>query len=574
MTPQFLALLKPALFALKNRVRSNYRLTRRMGRDAIIVLLSIVTIAAVYRGTMATVSTMNEYASLTWLPPAFPLALMFLMIFVMLIITNAISSLSAFYRSRDLELILAAPVSPGHLFAARFLTVCASSSWMVFVFAFPAVAGFGQAYGSGWLYYLAAALLLIPYFILASSTSIVLTTLCACLAPARRTHSFMLLATVVVLGLFLYLLTSLLPASSAGNAEQILYFLSVVSATNSLWAPSVWLATPLGEILQSSGRSIAPYIVLLCSGSLAAFCLAYCSVRLLYRRAYSRTHSSGSSLQRNSRRVQKFFLAVLPLLRPQLRALLIKELKVNSRDLVQVLQFLMLIGLCLIYLYNFRMLQSINALPSPSRYWWRGILVLMNSSMAGFVLTALCSRFVFPSLSLEGQSFWLLQSAPLSISAILKGRFWFWYIPTSLLGIGIMISGSSAIDPSAEIVVLNIFFSAAMCAGMVGLAVGTGALFAEFEWEHASQLAASFGSLVFMMSSFVLIMTSMLPAGTVIFLHTAKSLGYGISQGQWYLCVGLSVFLISYLNFLVCGWAISLGQNALIRRQMAAGTGC
>ena len=562
---QTAALLKPAVLTLKNRVRSDYKLTRRFGRDLIIVLLSIITAIAMYRGALATVSAMQRYANLTWLPPAFPLALLFLTIFIMLLISNTIAALGALYYSRDLEFVLAAPVSPGHFFAARFLNICAASSWMVFVFAFPAIAGFGQAYGGGWGYYSAAAFLLIPFFVLASSVSILITTVCASLIAARKAHQLVLISTTICLGCFLYLLTVLLPASQAGSAEQVLYFLSVISVTNSLWAPSYWLATPLGEILQASGRSLIPYVTLLTGSAAGTLCLAYLSVRLLHRRAYSQTHGGAGSVHR-SRFLQKTFSHCFPFIKAHARGLLLKELKVNSRDMIQVLQFLMLLGLCMIYLYNFRMLHSVNALPPPSREWWRGILVFMNLGMGGFVLTAVCSRFIYPSISLEGRAFWLLQAAPISALSVLRTRFWFWYIPAALLGCCILIIGSSAIDPAAEIVVINIFVSLALCSGMVSLALGIGALFADFEWEHASQLAASFGSLVFMMASIVLILASMVPIGVLIFVYAVRSIGYGVSVYTWYTCAGLSIFLLAYLNFLVSHWALQLGEQALRKR--------
>lgn len=48
----------------------------------------------------------------------------------------------------------------------------------------------------------------------------------------------------------------------------------------------------------------------------------------------------------------------------------------------------------------------IDDLPIGQRLWWQAILIIGNMTMGAFVMTAVATRFVFPSVSLEGQTFW------------------------------------------------------------------------------------------------------------------------------------------------------------------------
>lgn len=140
--------------------------------------------------------------------------------------------------------------------------------------------------------------------------------------------------------------------------------------------------------------------------------------------------------------------------------------------------------------------------------------------MGAFITTAVCTRFVYPSVSYEGRSFWVLQASPLSAADILQLKFRCWLLPITVLSTIFFVSGAIVIGGALWVVLINAFTSVVMCYGITGLALGLGAAFAYFEWEHPSQLVAGFGSFVFMLCSIGLIFVSMIPAGFVLFRHT------------------------------------------------------
>ena len=99
--------------------------------------------------------------------------------------------------------------------------------------------------------------------------------------------------------------------------------------------------------------------------------------------------------------------------------------------------------------------------------------------------------------------------------------------------------------------------------GVVALAIGLGARFAQFDWEHAGQLAASFGSLVFMLTAVMLIMCGMVVAWLGAFAPLPAILAELAPQEARYLAALISLSLIYLGNRAAAHFALRAGERAL-----------
>ena len=63
----------------------------------------------------------------------------------------------------------------------------------------------------------------------------------------------------------------------------------------------------------------------------------------------------------------------------------------------------------------------------------RNVIPFLNLALAGFVLASIAARFVFPSISLEGRTWWLLRSSPLPMREVLWAKFWVGAVPLLVL---------------------------------------------------------------------------------------------------------------------------------------------
>src|SRR5205085_1988025 len=94
-----------------------------------------------------------------------------------------------------------------------------------------------------------------------------------------------------------------------------------------------------------------------------------------------------------------------------------------------------------------------------------------------------------------------------------------WIFPVALLGAVVFLAAGLSLNIGLITLILSVLVSWCICYGIVGMAIGLGARYANFNWEHSSQLAAGFGNMVFMLSSVTLISLNLIPAGCMLFTH-------------------------------------------------------
>ena len=72
----------------------------------------------------------------------------------------------------------------------------------------------------------------------------------------------------------------------------------------------------------------------------------------------------------------------------------------------------------------------------------KNVYGFVNLGMAGFVMATIAVRFVFPAVSAEGAAFWIIRSAPMSMSDFLWSKFWIGLVPVFLLTEGLTITAN------------------------------------------------------------------------------------------------------------------------------------
>ena len=240
-----------------------------------------------------------------------------------------------------------------------------------------------------------------------------------------------------------------------------------------------------------------------------------------------------------------------------------KELRTFIRDTTQSIQLLLLLTLTFIYIYNFRVIQSGAIIEDKYREIWQTILCVSNILFGGFVIAAVCTRFVFPTISLEGQSYQIIRATPITISEFIRYKFLTWFIPLSILSIILFISGALAIEAEAEIILAAILQAICLSASLVALGISAGAIYSRFDWENPIQVSSNFGSLVYMFLSLGVIFSNLIPT-TV--LYTFFNLKYFqenllfVDLSFLYVCC---LFLIIILNGSIIKKSLNAAENHL-----------
>jgi ABC-2 type transport system permease protein len=477
----------------------------------------------------------------------------------MSIISALSHAIGHIYLADDLDLLLAAPATPQQLFCARFLNVALSVAWMPFVFILPVLVALGTAYNAPPLFYALAPVILLPYFVIPSALATLAATVIMSVIDPRWTRP------LVVTGVFIALTAIYSVADSVATVftnrhdpDQILRILKTVTAAHTPWLPSTWAANALAELLSPSGKHLSLRIGLLYSSMVAAVTAACALTNIVHGYAYTKSRNSSRStqLQRRQSLRRKTSCSTSPT-----RAILTKEFRMIFRDLAQSSQVIFLAGLCILYLTNLRLFLALDSFPDESRAQWQAIFLIMHAAITAFFTTSLCTRLVFSSVSLEGRQFWILQTSPLPIRALLESKCLAWFIPISALSALLFATGVFLIVGKLELVVLYTALSFFITYGIVGLGVGLGALFADFTWEHPSQLALSFGSFLYMLCCAGLIMLNIFPLAAILRLSAQLS-HLDVISGAFGILLTSSLLII--LNTLLARGALKVGAKKLM----------
>ena len=449
------------------------------------------------------------------------LGLILIGFFSILLLSNIITSLSSFFLAKDLDLLVASPVDWLTLYGAKLLETAVASSWMVLLMAVPMFAAFGFAYHGGFIFPLLVVAVFVPFLIVPSVIGSAITLILVNVFPARRTKDILSVIAVLAAGGIVLLFRIVRPERLARpeGFRSLVEFVTILRTPTSPFLPSEWVQRAVLGWLDHRPDYLPLY--LLWSTAAAAFVFGAVLHRTLYMDGFSKAQESSQRWARNtlSRRVGHRVLSPLGILR---RELMLKELRLFFRDTTQWSQLILLAVLVVVYVFNIKYLPLRG---EGITFFLRNVIPFFNVLLAGFVLASIAARFIFPSVSLEGRTLWLLKSSPMPVNDLLWAKFWVGTLPLLILAIGIMGVTNALLQVSDFMFGVSVMTIALMTLALCGMALGFGTLFPQFETENAAQIPTSFGGLLYMIASVALI------AGVIVL--EARPV-YGYLSAQFY----------------------------------------
>lgn len=484
-----------------------------------------------------------------------------------------ISAMGILFSSKDISIFFFAPISIEKIFIAKFIHILFLGSWM---FALVTIAfGFGLvgAFSVPWVILPIWFLSFIFYLCIPVSLGIILVVLIANIVPAERLREVIVL--FVILGLLMVLgfnQETTLNSSVSSSVSKAVIISKKFSSANNEFLPNSLLAKSITSHLSNPSESyfinilktfFSKSFILLFIYSTSSILLSLVFFKLFFLKGWAK--SSNSNIQRVAYKSQlSTRIGNILFKKPSaLRAFMGKELRTFIRDTTQSIQLLLLLTLTFIYIYNFRVIQSGAIIEDKYREIWQTILCVSNILFGGFVIAAVCTRFVFPTISLEGQSYQIIRATPITISEFIRYKFLTWFIPLSILSIILFISGALAIEANSEIILAASLQAICLSASLVALGIGTGSIYARFDWENPIQVSSNFGSLVYMFLSLGVISCNLIPS---TILYTFFNLTYFqenllfVDLSFIYICC---IFLIIILNGSIIKRSLNAAENHL-----------
>lgn len=425
------------------------------------------------------------------------LGLLLLAFLFILLISNVITALSSLFLARDLELLMAAPVDGVRLYLSRLVETAAHSSWMVVLVLVPILGAYGWVYEGGLGYVAVAAVTLVAYLVLPAVAGTLVTLLLVNLFPARRARDLLALLGLLGAAGFVLLIRLLRPEQLArpDAFRDLVGFVETLRAPSSPWLPSQWAADALTGALGvgASAGDLFPLLLLVSTAAVAVLGGAVLHERG-YRTGFSRAQEGASRAESRGR--SRWSRLALPL-GPTARVLVGKELRVFFRDPTQWSQLILLGVLVVVYVYNVKVLPLWSG--ESVGFFLVNVVSFLNLGLAGFVLAAIAARFIFPGVSLEGRSLWLLRSSPLEMRTLLWTKYWVGVLPLLALALILTFATNLVLRVGPFMMTLSLTTITVVTFALASLAIGFGTFFPRFETSNAAEISTGFGGLLFMM---------------------------------------------------------------------------
>lgn len=416
--------------------------------------------------------------------------------FSMVVLSSLIISLTTLFYSFDLPFLMNSPVPARAVFMEKSLESAFFSSWMIGLVLVPFVVALGQVKGVSPGFYVAFTGLMLPFLLTAASLGMAFTLALMYLFPSSRTRDALWLLSSASMAMVYVLLRASEPEKLArpDALRVIADYLGFLQAPTAPYLPSWWMTKALSSYAGAGGPSASFWGQAALLTATAAG--VYAGLVWLSGRLYAVGYSGAQEGRRSRRRqgVEKGWesrLASRLGVSPELPGLVWKDRLMFFRDVKHWSQMVLIVALMCVYLF------SIQRLPADTPDL-KNLLAFLNLGIAGFVISSLGLRFTFPAVSLEGRSFWVVRSAPLSIETLMLEKFLYTLAPMMSLSVGLILASNRLLEADGFVSALSVGTIAAMTWTLCGMGVGFGAIFPKFNIPNIHQIESSAGGFVYM----------------------------------------------------------------------------
>jgi ABC-2 type transport system permease protein len=445
------------------------------------------------------------------------LNVIFLTLFVMVLFSAIIASLSIYYISSDLDFLHAQPVSTGSIIRVRFVQTLVNASWVVLIFAFPIFLAYGYYFEVNAGYYLYLMVSLPPFVVIPTLLGVLGIMVLMWFFPTDKAYqilSFMGLFYLACMIAFFRFLSPEKFFDKKVSDEAIIAFVESLKMPEFGFHPSSWITIGISSWTdQQTGTALWQLFYLYAAAAVLGGLFWWISRKIYFGswRAYQEVKSAPRDKVSKTGTQKPFWLNALPFSTGQ-KGLFHKDLIVFSRDPSYWSQLFILAALVVVYIFNIVNLPLDNVV-------LKNVVSVLNVGLVGFVLSALASRFVFSTTSLEGNKMWTIYTSPLRMESFLLGKFIMYFPPLLFIGELLVIVSNMLLQVDAYVMkvsIVGIFF---ITIGVVGMAVGMGAMYPKFKYENISEISSGTGGILFIISSLIYVGLVLILGARPMYVH-------------------------------------------------------
>ena len=482
-------LLWPMFLTAKNRFFPSGKISQK---SIGIVLFCIGLCYAIFNITLRVVTYFHMQDELGIILSLKVFQMAWILIFIMLIFSSMVSSISSIYLSEDNEIVFSAPISTVDLFFMRYISGTVYTSWMMIIFSLPIFATYGVVFQTPVTYWFLMVPTLLSITLTSTCLSTLLTIVLVKFFPARHTKDIILYLSLCFGVLIIFLIRLLQPEDMVyyDKYGHLVDYLSNISKPVAPYLPASWASNFLSLYLLDLEIDWLLFSLILLT-PIVLYILGEWCMKVWFFSGYSKSQESFGGTHRFAKK---------QLYKPGIwKWIFNKESKVFLRDSVEWSQLFMIAALVVIYLYNFKLLPIEQG--ALSEQFIINLISFLNIGLAGFIMTALSARFVFSSIGSEGGAFYHIKSSPISLRRFLLYKYFFYAIPFTILSLTLIIMSNRILQVEGPMWWISVSTNLFITWVVVGLALAFGSIYADFKAENKTVAMGSMGAIIFLLSA-------------------------------------------------------------------------
>jgi ABC-2 type transport system permease protein len=419
------------------------------------------------------------------------------MFFVSINIGNIVVSFSTLFKSAETAWFFTKPVSFTKVFLIKFLDNFFYSSTTLLLIISAALLGYGVYFNLSWyMYPFVLLIIILPFMFSAGSLGAVILLLILRLAAKFGLRKVITLIGVIYASWIIgfYFISSPIDLVSKvfkyfPNINQYFGFLEnpIIKIL-----PNRWVADSLYWITQGQFDKAKPLIFMNLILSLALFSLAMLIAKYWYYKTWLTSLELNSNLKiKNSSDSGIFSFDKKSRLNSVDEVIMKREFFLFFREPGQWIHLIVMLFLMVIFITG---ISGIRIVIAENYYndYLKTIIYLVVSQFSIFMVAALSLRFVFPLISLEGETVWKIRSSPVDHRPLLIKRLLIYF--ALIFFLGQLITFFANFQFPYELSIIGQINSTFIIISIVSLNFGMGGYFLNFKEKNPIRISSSQGA--------------------------------------------------------------------------------
>jgi hypothetical protein len=432
-------------------------------------------------------------------------SMVFFIFFISVNVGNIIVCYSTLYKSAEVSFLFSKPIHSTRLFVIKFLDNFFYSSSTLLVVLFSVIAGYASYFHLGTLTIIKIVLFnFLPFMFSAASLGVIIL-----MTVIKLTSRFGIkniitgLVICYLLSLFFFFKT-VSPVSLVNDVFKHYpyvdqYFGNLIPPYIKL-LPNNWLSESLYWIVENQYSKALPGFIYQITLSAGLFLTAVWLGDKWYYKTWLLMPGLTSKRKKHTRFSSPISFEKRSLFSPQAESLIKKDLLLFLREPGQVIHFLLLLLMILLFMFSVSKISSIGT----SNYYLRTIIYLSIFIFNVLFISTLALRFIFPMISLEGQACWKIKTSPLIDKKYIQIKLFI--LSSVIIFISQMLNFFSNKGYDKEIILFSGILILFVSAAIILMNFGMGCIFSNYNEKNPIRVASSQGaSLSFLLSIFYMI---------------------------------------------------------------------